>query len=292
MNELEMIDAVPAPPARPAESHKGTFGTVTVVGGSGAMIGAPAIAARAALRAGAGLVRIAASPAVLPCALMIEPSATGVELRGPAEEQLAILDRHDAGRGSVLAVGPGMGAGDEHSVRLVRALLSGQRSVVLDADGLNLLAAWGKARASGGAPLVMTPHPGEYRRLAQPLGIRHDPTDASQRPPAAAELARLHDAVVVLKGRHTIVSDGSKCYRNQTGNPALATAGSGDVLTGLIAALIGQGMTPFDAAVLGVHAHGLAADRWARRCGTSGLLARELADELAPTLAELRERHD
>ena len=291
MIDFTNIDRVPSPPARPAASHKGTFGTVMVVGGSATMLGAPAICARAAFRAGAGLVKIASPRGVVGHALVIEPGATGVELSGDLERDIEALDEADAKREAVLAVGPGMGT-LEDAGRLVLRLVRGRRSVVLDADGLNLLAQSGERLSDRGAgesesgELVLTPHPGEFRRLAKPLGIEADGTDADERPAAAAALARAHGAVAVLKGQRTIVTDGRRLYTNDTGNPALATAGSGDVLTGVIASLMAQGMTGFDAAVLGVRAHGRAADLWAREHGERGLLSRELADHLPAALRE------
>lgn len=285
------IDRPPPPPARPAESHKGTFGTVIVVGGSPAMIGAPAICAAAALRTGAGLVKLATPPTILPPALTIEPGATGILLEGSLEDELAAIDQADPSQTGVLALGPGLGTSEAAGAR-VHALLQGPRPVVLDADGLNLLATLDAPRPRSepdAAPeLVMTPHPGEFERLARPLEITHSPTALDQRPAAAVELARAHRAVVLLKGRHTLVTDGERLFRNATGNPALATAGSGDVLTGIIASLIAQGMPPFDAACLGAHVHGLAADRWAHRHGPAGLAALELTRELPDALQALR----
>lgn len=275
MPEWIEIETVPPPPKRPDDGHKGTFGTVVVVGGSATMIGAPAICARAAFRAGAGLVKLAAPPAVLTHAIVIEPGATGIALQGEVREQVAAIEEADSDGEAVLAVGPGLGqapqAGD-----LVMALLGGRRAVVLDADGLNLLAK--SKRKLSGTPAVLTPHPGEFKRLAAGLGITQNPVDENQRPAAAIALARAHQAVVVLKGRRTVVTDGKKLYVNTTGNPALATAGTGDVLTGIIASLIAQGMNRFDAAVLGVRAHGRAADQWSAAHGRRGLLARHLAD--------------
>jgi NAD(P)H-hydrate epimerase len=192
---------------------------------------------------------------------------------------MAALDEADRERRAIVAVGPGIGKGKAAGA-LVGRLLRGKRTMVLDADGLNLLAATGKPRPGGGPAVVMTPHPGEFSRLAEPLGIRPSATDPASRPAAAEKLALAHRAVVVLKGEHTVVCDGEKTYVNSTGNPALATAGSGDVLTGLIAALLAQHMTPFDAAVLGVYLHGLAGDLWSREAGPSGLRAVDLADLL------------
>ncbi len=283
MSELVTVDKLPDLPTRPDESHKGTFGTVIVVGGSATMIGAPALCARAALRSGSGLVKIATTGDVLPYALTIEPCATGVLLQGDAEGWRHEIDIADPDGKAVLAVGPGMGLA-EGGGQKVLALLRGNRPIVLDADGLNLLARTGRPRPrpreDGGAELVMTPHPGEFARLAKPLGITECPTDPGSRSEAAAKLAKHHHAVVLLKGQHTVVTDGQRLYTNQTGNPALATAGSGDVLTGLIASLIGQGMSAFDAAVLGAKLHGQAGDIWAKRHGQSGIRAQDLTDRL------------
>lgn len=287
MEQFTPLDRVPEPPMRPGEAHKGTFGTVIVIGGSAAMIGAPALCARAALRSGAGLVKIATTADVLPHALTIEPSATGVLLGGDDNGWLQAINAADAGSKAVLAVGPGMGLADGGGQKVL-AFLRGNRTIILDADGLNLLARIARPRPQGGTEIILTPHPGEFDRLAKPLGITESPTDANSRPTAAAKLARAHRGVVLLKGRHTVVTDGERMYINQTGNPALATAGSGDVLTGLIAALCAQGAPTFDAAVLGAYLHGLAADRWAQRHGRSGLRAMDLADELPDAFEQCR----
>ncbi len=288
MADLKPICDLPTPPPRPADAHKGTFGTVIVVGGCETMIGAPALCARAALRTGAGLVKMAVPPAVLPAAITIEPSATGIGLGDDPTDAIALINQADPGGQAVLAVGPGMGQSDA-SGQLVHHILATPRTVVLDADGLNLLARSGKTHHADGPPLVLTPHPGEFARLARPLGITQSPTDPDQRPAAAAALAQAHHAVVVLKGRHTIITDGSRYRVNQTGNPALATAGTGDVLTGAIASLIAQGMTPFDAASLATHLHGAAADRWAMQSGPRGLRAQELADLLTEAMQEMEQ---
>lgn len=284
---MESITTVPNPPPRPDDAHKGTFGTVIVVGGCPTMLGAPALAASAALRAGVGLAKIAAPAGVLPFTIAIEPGATGIVLPIDPTDTVATIEQADPLVRAVLAVGPGMGRGDTGPA-LIGALLDTDRPVVLDADGLNHLAAGGQVRTSMQPALVMTPHPGEFRRLAQPLGIEGDPTDAGQRPGLAAQLAVAHHAVVVLKGHHTIVTDGARVYTNQTGNPALSTAGTGDVLTGLIAALIAQAIEPLEAAVLGVYLHGLAADLWRAGHGPSGLTARDLVTLLPQAFESMR----
>ena len=276
---LERLDTPPAAPARPIDAHKGTFGTAIVLGGCERMIGAPALAASAAFRAGAGLVKLAVPESILPQAIALEPSATGCPWPASPERLAGRLDAEDPkGRGA-LAIGPGLGpAADRWSwgAAGLRAC-AGTRPAVLDADGLNHLALTGERRPAGPRELVMTPHPGEFARLAEPLAIEARPTVSAERPEAAARLATAHDAVVVLKGHRAIVSDGRRLFVNATGNPALATGGTGDVLTGLIAALLAQGLSAFDAACLGIHLHGLAADRWRGRWGAAGLLARELA---------------
>jgi len=283
---LDWLETPPPPPARPAEAHKGTFGTLTVVGGSATMIGAPAIAAGAALRSGVGLARIATWPAILPFCLTIEPGATGIALSDSVAEAFAALDEADPEHPSVLAIGPGLKRGGLAS-ELVPRPLNEARPVVLDADGLNVLAERGSGRQNEPTLAVLTPHPGEFRRLATSAHIEADPTDPDDRPRGAGELARHYRAVVVLKGQHTIVTDGQRAYRNRTGNPALATAGTGDVLTGVIGSLIAQGMPGFEAAVLGVHLHGLAGDLWAKQVGPAGLTARELAARLPTARAQL-----
>lgn len=279
---MKKIHNIPPIPPRPNDGHKGTFGTVIVIGGCDTMIGAPALCARAALRSGVGLVKIACPPSVLPFVLTIEPSATGIALADEPAEALAQIDLADPDHKAVLAIGPGLGQSAARG-ELVAALLTGNRPIVLDADGLNLLA---KRIVSDGippdrsAPLVLTPHPGEFRRLADALQLDADPIAPTKRADAAAQLAKSLDAVVLLKGQHTVIAHAQRYAVNQTGNPALATAGSGDVLTGVTAALIAQGMLPFDAAHLAARLHGLAADQWAQQHGDRGLRAIELADQL------------
>ncbi len=272
---MKVVTDIPSAPARPIDGHKGTFGTVVVVGGSWGMIGAPALVARAAFRVGAGLVKVASSDdSVLHDVLRLEPSATGLHL--------AEALRQDA----VFAVGPGLG---EVELEAVLPRVSSSRGV-LDADGLNAVARQGAAELAWPSGWVWTPHPGEYRRLAKAMGLTWDPTDDQQRPRAAAALAERVQGVVLLKGHRAVVSDGARVYTNTTGNPALAAAGTGDVLTGAIAGLMAQSMTGFEAACLAVYAHGLAADRWADKLGPRGMLARELADELARVMPDFADK--
>ena len=284
---LEWETRVPAVPDRPDDGHKGTFGTVLVVGGCRTMIGAPALAAAAALRVGAGLVKMALPLEMLGFAITIEPGATGIALDPEEGDGLPEIEEADPEGKAVLAIGPGMGPGGP-ARRVVSQLLPLARRMVVDADGLNHAAALDLARPVKGRSMVMTPHPGEFKRLAEPLGITLSATDPYERPQAAAALARAYGSVVVLKGKHTIVTDGTRAYRNETGNVALATAGSGDVLTGVIAGLMAQGVGAFEAAALGAYVHGRAADIWAHDFGPSGLSAPQLVQRIPRAMHEHR----
>ncbi|NIA22406.1 MAG: NAD(P)H-hydrate dehydratase [Anaerolineaceae bacterium] len=274
---MERITRVPALPDRPASGHKGTFGTVLIVGGSRGMAGAVALAGRAALVGGAGLARLAVPGSVLDTVATMAPACTTLALpetpAGRLHPRAAVEILRLAGGADVLAVGPGLGC-DSDTVMVVRAVLENvARPVVADADGLNALAAAGGLSVLTSRPetFVITPHPGEAGRL---LGTSAGRVQ-SDREAAAGQLAA-GGTVVLLKGQATIVTDGRRIYVNSTGNSGLATGGSGDVLTGLLASLIGQGMSGFEAAVLAVHLHGRAGDRAAAEIGEASLTAEEI----------------
>jgi NAD(P)H-hydrate epimerase len=269
---MKSVRAIPSLPPRKAHAHKGDFGTVLVVAGSEGMLGAAILCAEAALRTGAGLVRVALPKPLLPLLPVAVPAATTV-LRTDASLK-AQLKRVDA-----VVVGPGLGdlAATKRLVGFV--LRHAAVPVVLDADALNVLAPLTAALESS-APLVLTPHPGEAGRL---LGTSAQAVQAD-RPQALAALCKKSGAVVVLKGAGTLVSDGVRLFSNRTGNPGMATGGCGDVLTGLCGALLARGMTPFQAACLGVHLHGRAGDRVARRLGQNGLIASDLPLAIAEEL--------
>ena len=269
---MRRVTDIPRPPALPADAHKGTAGLVLVVAGSRGMAGAAALVGNAALRGGAGLVKIATPDAALDTVAALAPCCTTVPLPDDGAclvpEAAAVVQRLAEGQG-VIAMGPGLGrtAGVAEVVRTVvgRAAVP----LVLDADALNVLGSRPQAALKAAhAPVVITPHPGEAARL---LGVGTKEIQAD-REAAAARLAAL-GAVAVLKGAGTIVADGERLYLNQTGNPGMATAGAGDVLTGLLAALVASGMEPFDAAVLAVWAHGRAGDLAAARLGLRGTTA-------------------
>jgi ADP-dependent NAD(P)H-hydrate dehydratase len=294
MTEPRWITTLPALPLRPSDAHKGTFGTVIVAGGSPLMPGAPALAGTSALRIGAGLCKVLSSRSALPSIIAIQPSCTGLpwDAAAPTQATLDLLDQADPYAKAVIAFGPGLGQ-EDHASDLLKHLFKGKRPIVLDADGLNLLAKRPAfLRTQPGPSLVLTPHPGEFSRLAKSLNINLSPIDTEERPHAAAALAKAMGAVVVLKGQHSVITDGSHFYLNQTGNPAMSAAGSGDVLTGVIAGLIAQGMPTFDAAMLGAHLHGFAADLWAKENGPAGLLAMELATLLPHAMQAHRQNEN
>lgn len=265
-------DLLPALPPRPDQAHKGSFGTVLVVAGQATMIGAPSFVALGALRSGCGLVRLAAPAGILSACLGLVPSAIGV-VRGDDPAALLAGLAEDA----VIIAGPGLGLGGGEQA-LVAALLQSRHRLVLDGDGLTLLAGLGRGACARRAPLVLTPHPGEYARLAAAWGtaaLGAAPGDEVRRA-AGRELARATGAVVVLKGHRTVVADGDAAWTCQAGNPALAIPGSGDVLGGVIGGLMAQGLAAAPAARAGVQLHGLAGELWAAG-RPFGLLASELA---------------
>lgn len=294
VNSVSMSD-LPTLPARPAHGHKGTFGTVYVLGGQAAgsaggrvMIGGPAFAAMGALRVGTGLAVLALPRPTVAAALVLAPSATALALPVDQDKQLKpsdvaeLLDEH-LPLCDCLAIGPGLGAGVPQQQVVVRLTNQDEVPLVLDADALNCLASVREFQRDFRASAVLTPHPGEYMRLARALGITLDPTNEAQRQEAAAQLAQRLGCVVVLKGHRTVISDGIHTTVNQTGNVALATAGTGDVLTGMIAGMIAQHLKPlslFECARLAVHLHGLAADRWADAHGHAGMTASDLLLEI------------
>ncbi len=282
MNPQRVTD-IPRLPERAVDAHKGDAGRVLVVGGSlgkHGMIGAPTLTANAALRSGAGLVQIATEAQAMGYVAVLCPCATTRAMNVGEDDLTALAVEFGA---DVVAIGPGLG--DTVSGREIDDLL--QRfsgGIVIDADGLNALAAKGQWSAKWPRNVVVTPHPGEMRRLLEGWGLD---VDAADREHCALTLARATGVVTVLKGAGTVVTDGERLYVNQTGNAGMATGGAGDVLTGVIAALIGQRMSAFDASVLAVHVHGLAGDSGAEQLGRLSLTATDLIDFLPEAICDL-----
>lgn len=282
--ELERVQVIPRLPKRRADAHKGDFGTVLVIGGSRGMIGAPALVGASALRSGAALVKVACPAEVQPVVAGFEPSYMTWPLaqddRGRIRFPDCRPDLEDLARSAdVVAVGSGLGQQGDLPELVSFLLESFDRPIVLDADALNALAGSGRVDQLRRRPraTVITPHPGEFARLAG------QPTAAIQADRAGHAAAFVRDAdglVLVLKGAGTLVADRRRLFVNSTGNPGMATGGSGDCLTGVIAALLGQGLEPFAAAQLGVYMHGLAGDIARDQNGEVGMIAGDIVDSL------------
>ncbi len=253
---------------RKKDSDKSRFGHVLVIAGSLGMPGAARLVSEACARSGAGLVTVALPKSVLKS--FARKSIPEVMLADRAK--LAPLLK----RVNCLAVGPGLGR-EERTFSLVRKLVrTSGLPIVLDADGLNAFKGDAARLKKHRAALVLTPHRGEFERL---FG-RPWPSKESERAVLAKKLSRFYDVVLVMKGHRTLVAGGGDFYRNTTGNPGMAKGGSGDVLTGMIAAFIAQGLKPFPAAAWAVHFHGRAGDLAARQKGELSLLPSDLIDAL------------
>lgn len=281
-------------PARPMSGHKGTFGKAFIVAGSSKYVGAPYLAATAAGRVGAGLVTLAvprslqmavAAKAIEPTYLPLPEASPGV----PCSSAADLIAEQAAGYHALL-VGPGLGQ-DDSTRQLVTRLLFGGRPLpplVIDADGLNILAASAGAWWDEFSPeAILTPHPGEMARLTG-----HSMEDIQERRVeiAVASAAKWRK-IVVLKGAFTVVAyPGGRSTLSPFANPSMATAGTGDVLAGAIAGLLAQGLGPGDAAALGVYLHGLAGHRAGAEFGSAGMLAGDLLTDLPKAIRALRLR--
>jgi len=270
------VSRPPKLPVRSVDGHKGAFGRVLIVAGSDTMIGAPAFVGLSALRMGAGLVQVATPRAALLAVLGVVPELIGLALEPRGGNKL-LMDAVE--KADVVVVGPGLGQSTVARQR-VRALLNVERSMVIDADALNILASEKAWPANMRANAVLTPHPGEMQRLGKLLGVDRVPADDDGRTRLATHAAGAFGQVVVLKGHRTVVADGRRVYVNNTGNSALSKAGTGDVLCGIIAALLAAGMDRFAAACLATHLHGLAGEIAGKRFGLRGVLARDVIDQL------------
>lgn len=276
MNSPESPLPLPRLPPRAPDSHKGSYGRVLAIGGSLGMSGAISLSGKAALRSGAGLVQLAVPAPCLAMVASFEPSYMTTPL--PADEQGRIEASAQsrlielAEAANIVALGPGLGrsAGIDRLVAWLYKDLA--RPMVVDADALNALADQPDVLSSHAGPRILTPHPGEFARL-----INRPTRDVqAQREPLAMEFARANRVVLVLKGHRTIITDGGRIAHNATGNPGMATGGSGDVLTGVIAGLLAQGLSPLDAAQLAAHLHGLAGDLAAGELSEPALIASDL----------------
>ena len=272
-------------PKRSVDSHKGDFGHVLVIAGSAGYTGAAYLASQASALSGAGLVTLAVGRsiydimAVKLTEVMVRPffETKDFSLSLLAERDLLSFSQNI----TAVAIGPGISQNKE-TQHLVRNLLTKlNKPMVIDADGITAIAGHHELLKDAKAPVVLTPHPGEMARL-----IGKDIAEIQKnRKDIALSTAALYNTVLVLKGRNTVVAGPKgELYENQTGNPGMATGGTGDVLTGMIAGFAAQGLDLFSASVLGVYFHGLAGDAASREKGVLSLLASDLLNKLPEVL--------
>ncbi|HVI40128.1 MAG TPA: NAD(P)H-hydrate dehydratase [Anaerovoracaceae bacterium] len=265
---------------RKRDIHKGDCGKVLIFAGSKGMAGAAVLCARAALRAGAGLVRVSVPEELFPILQIGVPEATCITRERLLEDLMQY---------SAIAIGPGLGDEAQNGILIRKILETTDKPVVIDADGLNLLRNDLAVMKNAKAKLIITPHPGEAARL---LG-RKTADINRDRLQSALELATITGAVTVLKGAGSVVATPEgKTYINTTGNPGMATGGSGDVLTGVIAALAGQGLDPEAATTAGVFLHGVAGDLASDRMGEYGLIASDIANMVALAIKSILESRE
>ncbi len=281
---------LPRLPKRRPESHKGDYGHALLIGGCRGMAGAIAMAGMAAVRSGAGLVRLAVPDCCLDTVAGYSPCSMLISL--PADSQGKVLSRTDdldewLSRSDCVAIGPGLGR-SESIDRFVVDLLQWMTKqfpevpVVIDADALVALSHTKSLLFAKHAPWILTPHPGEWAQLSSVSACQ-----AEQQAAAAIDLSRQTSSIIVLKGHQTLITDGRESFRNQTGTPAMATGGSGDVLTGVIVALVCQGLSPLGAARLAVHVHGRAGQIAAESLETHVVLPTELISFLPAAFREV-----
>jgi ADP-dependent NAD(P)H-hydrate dehydratase len=276
---------LPRLPSRRRDTSKHDYGRVVIVGGAVGMAGAPALAAMAALRSGAGLVEALVPEQVTAIAAGFDPCVMTSGLPGRidgtfATDALGEIETH-ARRADAVAVGPGLGRSDSVIQIVVHLWRHLPQPAIFDADALWALAHIDRGSlASHAGPRILTPHAGEMLRLLGADPSSGQAGDRAMLEREAVALAGSIDAVIVLKGPATLITDRTRQTHNDTGNPGMATAGTGDVLTGVTAALLGQRLSPFEAAWLAAWVHGRAGDVAAESLGEISMTARDLLDRL------------
>ena len=286
---IQLVSSLPQVPVRRDDAHKGDCGRALIVAGSRGMSGAACLAGTSALRGGAGLVTVAIPTGIANIVATYEPSYLTLALaeddhgkiRQSAVHQLAHVLPHQ----SSVGIGPGLGQSAALLELVVELYSTIPVASVFDADALNLLAkrSYLLKRSPDAAPRILTPHVGEFSRLTEQTiaDIQENRTQS------ATEFAKKNNLIVVLKGSNTVITDGTRVAINTTGNSGLATGGTGDVLTGVITALLAQGMPAFEAAQLGVHLHGLAGDLATEESSKPGMIASDLLHFLGRAWCEM-----
>ncbi|MFV1967698.1 MAG: NAD(P)H-hydrate dehydratase [Pirellulaceae bacterium] len=281
-------DSPPLPclPARAKESHKGDYGRALLIGGSRGMSGAIALAGMAALRSGAGLVRLAVPDRCLETVASFEPSYMTVPLIADSNGRMLVAAKDAisqlADEANGVACGPGLGRSAQLCELVSWMYQVFPQPLVLDADALYALAQCRDRLDEPAGPRILTPHAGEFHRFLDVGDLSRDDLER-----LAVRKAAQWGVLIVLKGPRTMITDGETIYHNRTGNPGMATGGSGDVLTGIITALFCQKLSPLEAARLGVYVHGLAGDLAARAVGQVGMVASDLIRFLPPAFLQL-----
>ena len=276
LNHKQVLSALPD---RDENAHKGNFGKILLLCGSEGFTGAAALAAMGALRCGAGLVYLGVprsiyaieavkltEPIVFPL-----PEQDGKLSRDALPGILGMLDSMDA-----VLIGPGLGQSEGTRAVIQAVLEAAKCPVVLDADGINGICRHRDILRERHYPTILTPHAGEFQRLGGEIG--------GDRLTSAQRFAREYGCILLLKGHHTVITDGIESYVNQTGNPGMAVGGSGDVLAGMIAGLLGQGLSPLNAAACGAWLHGAAGDLCAEKMGQYAMLPTDMLEVLGRLL--------
>ncbi len=276
-------------PRRKTNSHKGTFGRVGVIAGSKGMTGASYLTTMAALRSGSGLVytiipnslnRILSIKLTEAIIKPVEDGNTGHFILDSFDDIKNIIDEMD-----VLAIGPGIGVDEDRFELVNKILLTYKKTIILDADGINCISKYNPdILYNRKADIVITPHPGELSRL-----LKVDISDIQKkRIEYSKQVSNKYNVIMVLKGANTVVANAKgDIYVNPTGNSGMATAGSGDVLTGIITSFIGQGIDSYEASILGVYCHGLAGDLAKVDKGEYGIIAGDILDNIPYSLKKL-----
>ncbi len=275
MSNQKAEPQTPALPRRPVDSHKGDYGRALLLGGSRGMSGAIGLAGMAALRSGAGLVTLGVPDTCLDLVAHYEPSYMTVPLPSDSAGRLSSAAKEQvdelASQMTCLACGPGLGRSPQLADLVSWMYEFMPQPLVLDADALFVLAERLDQLAEPQGPRILTPHPGEFRRFVADAQLPRAGYEQM-----AIQLASARRLVIVLKGHRTLITNGHESAHNRTGNPGMATGGSGDVLTGIITALVCQGLAPLQAAQLGAHVHGMAGDLAAEELGQTSLIASDL----------------
>ena len=273
--ELNHNDVLDMLPDRKACSHKGDFGKILLLCGSRGYTGAAALACMGALRAGAGLVYLGVPESIytIEATKLTEPVIFPLPDRGDmmAKEAIGEIKKRLPNMDAVL-IGPGMGCSDDTFLIVKEILSAFAGPVVLDADGINVLAGHIDILRGRTGKTILTPHEGEFKRIGG--------SSEKRREEAAMQFAQDSNSILLLKGHNTVITDGSTCYINPTGNPGMAVGGSGDVLAGIITALLGQGIPPLEAAACGAWLHGAAGDICAAEIGQYGMLPTDMVKVL------------